>query len=74
MKPKKLKTYLRFNMSGTYIKKLKRLVVLLFIIKGSCTFFRTAWVHNIRIEKINSKAQGGGGGVGKSALTGTFIF
>lgn len=74
MEPKELKTYLRFNMSGTHLKKLKRPVVLLFIIQGSCSFFRTAWVHNIRIEKINSKAQiQRGGGGGKSTSTGMYL-
>lgn len=62
MKPKKLKTYLRFNMSGTYIKKLKRLVVLLFIIQGSCTFF--LGLHGsitLELRKSIAKLKGGGG-------------
>lgn len=47
-------------MSGTHSKYLKRLVVLFFLDKAPVLLLRTSWVHNIRIEKINSKA----GGVG----------
>lgn len=45
-------------MSGTHSKYLKRLVVLFFLDKAPVLLLRTSWVHNIRIEKINSKAGG----------------